>query len=206
MSKRINIKRNYDTGTKEITFSKYDIGQKMLLIYILESYKINNRSEIKPLYNDTICNDLNISIPFLRKQRNILIEEKLIEVKKVRAGESFVLKYYPNWKKLKRLKFIIEHPKNEYKPEFPKKESKKELFKENEELTFESSQKLDDNTYYNIKWYHFEKGRRMGSGFKSVKTGKDIKRTLKIQNQKMKRSGKNEEYIYIGKTMIPQIF
>lgn len=72
--------------------------------------------------------------------------------------------------------------------------------KDGDEITFENSRTFIDKDTYNILTYRVdEEGNKRGVGLVGVRYGKDIKKTLKIQNDAIKRLEKRE-FIYIYKT------
>ena len=70
--------------------------------------------------------------------------------------------------------------------------------KNGDEITNEIAQSFADNDTYNIMVWKLDDGRKIGNGMASTRYGKDIKRTLKIQNNEVKY-GNQKEFLYTYK-------
>ena len=72
--------------------------------------------------------------------------------------------------------------------------------KDGDEITFDNSRTFIDKDTYNLLTYRVdEEGDKRGVGLVGVRYGKDIKKTLKVQNDAIRR-GEKIEFIYIYKT------
>jgi len=70
--------------------------------------------------------------------------------------------------------------------------------KNGEEITLEKSKTFIDSELYNIRiWRLSENGERLGIGMKSTRTGRAIKRSLRIQSNRLQEVNKEFEYTYI---------
>lgn len=69
--------------------------------------------------------------------------------------------------------------------------------KDGDVITLELAESFIDNDYYSYLDYRLnDDGGRVGSGRFNTRTGKDIKRTLKIQNDNLEYNKKEFEFVY----------
>lgn len=192
-------KQNFQIDFEKILSSNLLKIQRDILIKTLRHHKSKCKFEYINLLNEEIYSELEITRPTLIKHRQVLIDNHFFKLNKVRSGKSFLIEYRFNWKKLEKLGFLKPIEKSEFSP-IIKKKNKKSSLKNGDEITFENSRTFIDDTVYNILTYRVdEEDNKRGIGVEHSRYGKDIKKTLKIQNDAIKRMEKRE-FIYIYKT------
>lgn len=151
----MNIKRkpkqNFNINLIGIYGSDLNGTQKSILITTLTLHKEHCKFEYKNILNSDLCEAIGVTEPTLIKHREALEKQGYFTLKKIRTGKSFVLQYRFNWTKLLKLNFIEPIEKNEFKPKFESKKKMKPVFQKDDNITFENSNKLDDDKLYSIR-------------------------------------------------------
>lgn len=195
---KFNPKQDFDVLNDNIYSSSIltNSNQKMLLLILLSNHKKFNTKHYSFTSSEELCLALNVSNPTFRKERDKLESLNLISVKikldgKMKLVDRVLRKhsnlyYYPNFAKLSDLGFI----------KLIKRFS--EPLTLNDIITPENVKKLKDEVYYEFKYYNLnDEKKRVGIPSKEVKSGKEIKRNIKIM---MNQNDVNSEYVYVCKT------
>lgn len=179
-----------------LTIRNSDLKEKTttILLTALEFHKANCKYEYKNFLNQDLMLKTGFAKNTLYKYRQNLVDNKFIEMRKVRNGKSFLLEYRFNWAKLAKLGFIspiVPIEQNEFKPVFKKKVNKP-VFLKGDVLTIEDKAKFIDTSLYDVRKYRLNKeGVRQGSGKSTKHYGNVIKKLLNINNS----LGENE-YVF----------
>ncbi|SOU86038.1 hypothetical protein TDCHD05_10451 [Tenacibaculum dicentrarchi] len=205
-------KHDFKINLRNILKSKkISTTQKELLIQILDFHKAKCKYGYKPISNAEFISVLETNKTTFTRNRNKLEDLKFIEIK-IKQGTRMVkverskrkthaLHYYPQWQKLITNDFIeLEEDKpNPYKKNYAKvvTPKAKKLVKEGEEITEAIASTFKDDEVYSMKVYMCDANEnKYGSGVPRKSYGKDIKRNLKVQQDRKKRGQQESIYIF----------